>query len=355
MRWLLVLRAYCTMFDSGYLSRGIALIDSMRSVGIEEVIWVLCLDETARQYLDDLAIPGVVTVGLPELEAASPGLAATRSKRSCVEYYFTCTPALVHFVLDCVESGTWVVYLDADLWFQSSATRVFAEVENSEIGIVPHRFPEQLRTLEKYGRYNVAWVMFKNASQGRACAEWWRQSCIEWCFDRPEAGRYADQGYLDEFTERFSATTVVSDPGINLAPWNLARHELVATGSGSLEVDGSPLIFYHFHGLRKKGAWIYPNLATYRATLTTITRDGLYVPYIAALDAIERGAAAVNFGRPLPTEQSRSTTRNSRSVRSAAYRARRRLLQFRERRAGGAFRITDFDEDAMSDRRYDRS
>ena len=340
------------MFDSGYISRGLALIASLRRLGVDDPIWVLCLDPGTKSYLDSLNLPSVITMSVFELECTVAGLAETRSGRSNVEYFFTCTSALATSVLAISKPGSWTVYLDADMAFHAPPNHLFADVDAYDIGIVPHRFPNRLRGLEKYGHYNVAWVMLRNSTTGRACAEWWRDRCIDWCFDHPDGGRYADQGYLDEFPSRFPGTVVLEDPGINVAPWNLGRHEISEGPNGALLVDGRPLVFYHFHGLRKKGDWIYPNLATYKADLTRVVRDRIYRPYIAELDAIERGASPINLGNPVPAPPQSAPTRNQRSFRSAAYRARRRLVQYRERRSGGAFRIDDIDDEGMASRRY---
>ncbi len=345
--------AYCTMFDSGYLARGLALIHSLRTQGVHDDIWVLCLDETTESFLERLALPGVHTTTPEALEQYSPGLEASRTTRSRVEFFFTCTPALVRFVLAQEEEVTleWVVYLDSDMYFYTNPTHLFAAMGSGDVGIVPHRFPDRLHHLQQYGTFNVAWVMFRNTTEGIACVEWWRDRCIEWCFDRRDGGRYADQGYLDQFSKLFPTTVVLKDPGINVAPWNLGRHTISAHDD-AISVDGCPLVFYHFHGLRKRENWIYPNLAMYKTQLEPVVRDKIYLPYIADLIAIEHGALEINLGHPIPTAHVPSVTRNQHSIRSAGYRARRRMVQIMERRAGGAFRLDRITAETMQSRNY---
>ena len=342
--------AYCTMFDSGYLARGLALIHSLRELGIEDAIWVLCLDNATQIYLGNLELPGVHLLSTDDLTMSTPGLETARTNRSRVEFFFTCTPALVCTVMHQSPQLEWVVYLDADMYFFASPARVFDEVGSGDVGIVPHRFPDHLKSLEDYGTYNVAWVMFRTTETGRECAAWWRDRCLEWCYDHPDNGRYADQGYLDGFPTHFPTTKVIADAGVNVAPWNLGRHEISLVGR-TIYSDKQELIFFHFHGLRKKGDWIYPNLATYKTNLMPDVRDCIYLPYIAELNRIERGTAPINFSKPLHALQPQAVSRNQRNLRSAAYRARRRCLQIRERRAGGAFRINEVDDD-MKSRRY---
>ena len=61
--------------------------------------------------------------------------------------------------------------------------------------IVEHRFPQGQGDPASYGTYNVGILGFRNDAAGRACLQWWRERCLEWCYDRVEAGKYADQKY----------------------------------------------------------------------------------------------------------------------------------------------------------------
>src|SRR3954464_10295675 len=97
-------RVYCTYFDHNYLSRGLALYHSLQRHAPGSRLWVLCLSEACHRILVALDLPNILPVRLAELEAADPGVAATRSGRSAIEYYFTCTPAWMLFVLE-RESG----------------------------------------------------------------------------------------------------------------------------------------------------------------------------------------------------------------------------------------------------------
>src|SRR5580698_7905352 len=106
------LRAYCTYFDSGYLSRGLALIQSLREHGDDSPVWVLALDDAARSYLDEAAIPGVFTLSMSDIEAAEPLLPPLRPSRSRMEYIFTSTPLLMRWVAARqADQDTVVIYL----------------------------------------------------------------------------------------------------------------------------------------------------------------------------------------------------------------------------------------------------
>ena len=123
-----------------------------------------------------------------------------RSQRSRVEFYFTSTPVLVRHCFAREAAAERMTYLDADLFFFGPASAVFAEQGDASVGIVPHRFLAHLAAQSEHGTYNVAWVSFRRDADGLACLDWWRERCLEWCYDRVEDGRFADQGYLDEYS-----------------------------------------------------------------------------------------------------------------------------------------------------------
>lgn len=322
--------AYCTYFDAGYLSRGLALIDSLRAHGDHGTVWVMALDDIVPGLLAELAIPGVEVITVAALEETVPGLAALRDERSRMEYYFTCTPLLVRYVMDQSPPGSSVAYLDADLWFFSDPLRVFDAMGEGSVGIIEHRYPARLeRRLAKYGTYNVGWVGFADDEAGRACLDWWGERTLEWCSDTPVDGKYADQGYLDRFPELFDGVTVLPSHGMNLAPWNTAGSHI--TGEpGAVRADDDPLTFFHFHGLRRVGRWWITSQLVYGANMGRILRLGVYTPYVRALQRWEARLPAT--ARPA----SRGV-----GLRGALFRLQRAALDRVSVLTGNAVRATD--------------
>jgi hypothetical protein len=294
-----VTRHFCTYFDHRYLPRGLALRQSLIAHAPDHVLWVLALSDECVQWLRDANLPGVRVIPLPFLEAWDPELSATRSTRSLVEYYFTCSPCLPRYILSTSGDVDRITYLDSDLYFFSSPEPLFEEIGAAPIAIVPHRFsPEKAEKLEPYGRYNVGWLTFDRSETALACIDWWRASCITWCFDRLEPGRFADQKYLDEFERLFPATHVVRHPGANVAPWNIEN----CKPSKGPSVNGQSLIFYHFHGLKRLSDSAYDmHLREYGARADRVLREAVYIPYLTVMAAAER---TVNRLSPSPPSAS---------------------------------------------------
>lgn len=280
-------RAYCTYFDSGYLSRGLALLESLRGHGDNSPVWILALDDAAKLYLDELDEPNVHTLTLSDLETVEPALLAVRETRSRMEYYFTCTPQLTKFVLEKYsDPRTTVIYLDSDLFFFDDPQKVVDAMEDASIGIIEHRYPQHLsRKLAQYGRFNVGWVGFRADDRGRGCLNWWAERCLEWCYDRPDDGRYADQGYLDHFPE-FPGVKVLAPLGLNLAPWNTHGRALTLDGNERVVIDGvHQLVFFHFHGVRQVGRWWVTSQLVYGARLSKFLRQNVYEPYLERVES----------------------------------------------------------------------
>jgi hypothetical protein len=106
------------------------------------------------------------------------------------------------------------------------------------------------------GVYNVGLVAFRRTPDGLTALRWWRERCLEWCFDRIEAHRYGDQKYLDDWPERFAGVAVLEHRGGGAGPWNVGSHR-VHLRAGVVFVDAAPLLFYHFSLLRALTPWLW--------------------------------------------------------------------------------------------------
>jgi hypothetical protein len=276
---------YCTYFDRNYLTRAMALHGSLVRHSPPFTLWALCFDDDTYAALEALQLAGVEPIRLAELEAADPELVEVKGSRTTIEYYFTCSPSLPRYVMREHSEVQLITYLDADLLFYSSPQKIFEELGDGSVVIVPHRFPEHLRHLEVYGTFNVGLLSFRNDARGRAVLERWREQCLEWCFDRVEDGRFADQGYLDAWPGQ-PGVVVLQDPGAGLAPWNFMRYRIEPKAEPPL-VDGGPLIFYHFQGVRaiRPGLWDI-GLDTY-GFMDPALRNRLYRRYIGELKSAE--------------------------------------------------------------------
>ena len=158
-------RVYCTYFDHNYLPRGLALYHSLQRHAAGARLWVLCLSDACYRTLVALDLPNLIPRWLTDFEATDPGVAATRPTRSMIEYYFTCSPAWMLFVLNNEPDAEWVTYLDGDLYFFAWPDPIYDEMKDAAFGIVPHRFTKRLADHRRFRIYNVGWVSVRRATK----------------------------------------------------------------------------------------------------------------------------------------------------------------------------------------------
>lgn len=274
---------FCTYFDQHYLPRFLALHASLRACGTEFRMWALCLDTPAYEALRGLSLSDVDPIPLSTFEDGDEALLAAKGNRSRAEYYFTCTPCLPLHVLARWPEVDLITYLDADLFFFAHPRPVFEELAGASVGIIAHSNSSANRTRTRFGIYNVGWVSFRRDANGMECLRWWRERCIEWCYDRVEEHRYADQKYLDVWPDRFKGVRILRQKGANLAPWNIANYR-IGVRDGRVNVDEDPLVFFHFQGFQQLATWLYnSNFGLYHTHPSALVRRAVIGPYIDAL------------------------------------------------------------------------
>lgn len=279
---------YATYFDRHYLPRGLTLYRSLDRQSPPFVLWVLCLDDETYAALVRLRLTRVVLIPLGDLERWDRGLLAVKGNRESLEYYLTCTAPLLLYIFEHQARVEAVTYLDADLYFFDSPGGVFDAVGQSSIALVEHRFGADPGRERSFGTYNVGFVLFRRTAAGLSALRWWRERCLEWCFERFEDGKFGDQKYLDDWPTRFGGVTVLDHKGVGVGPWNFFNHDLQVR-DGGIRVDGDPLVFYHFSRVRSVTRWLYDTEVAWHAYPTgAIVRRRLYVPYLRELRAVGR-------------------------------------------------------------------
>lgn len=210
-------------------------------------LFVLCLDEITRILLDKMNFTNVTTIPLHIIELRDNSILNSKYNRSLIEYYWTLTPCLIDHLLDCIPDKALITYLDADQMFFNSIDPLYDDISQSSIYIQPHRFPENLSYLSANGNFNVGLLSFRNDSIGKKAVTWWKNCCLEWCYDYIDGDRYGDQKYLDKFPTLFDNITISSHIGIGVAPWNHSSWSFSQDQTGKILINNKNLILYHFH------------------------------------------------------------------------------------------------------------
>ena len=282
---------FLTMCDERYLPRALVLYDSLKKHAEGAKLYIVCLSEQCEKELAERKLSGIVAISKSEVEKAYPKLEEAKGNRSAFEYFYTLTPAVCKYALDHC-GAKFLTYLDSDMCFFSSPEPVLDSLEGASVGITPHRFSPSLKRLEpKVGHFNVGWVSFRGDEDGKACCQWWLDSCLEWCYDRYEEERFADQKYLNQFPKRFRNVVSIDHVGVNTAPWNVGQFD-VTLENGVVLVDGKPLVIFHFADfMHFKGRLYLAGTCVSGITLKGPLRTAVYQVYLDAMTSI---------GGPLP-------------------------------------------------------
>ncbi len=275
---------YCTYFDRGFLIQGLALAASLRRHDPDSLLWVLCLDDYTSDYLEERADSQIRPLRLADLEDADPELCRVKDNRTRIEYYFTLSPCLPRHLLQRHPEIDRITYVDADLFFFDSPAAIFAEMDTASVLVTEHRYPFHLRHHARYGIFNVGLLSFRNDAVARDCLDWWRQRCLDWCYDREENGKYGDQKYLDEWPRRYgSRLCVLRRRGANLAPWNWSQYRF-SIQAGRVWVDDDPLEVFHFARFAPlHGSWMFQSGQLEYGVMPWPIRQAIYGRYWSAL------------------------------------------------------------------------
>ena len=279
---------FASLFDQNYLARGLVLHDSLRRHCKEFEFYVLCLDDLTYREVCQASIshPELIPIRLSELEEHDHALRAARADRTLIEFYFTLSPCLPLYILEKYGVGH-VCTLDADQLFYSDPLPLFSLLSNHAVMVTAHNFSPGLEASRKFGMFNVSFQVFRNDPIAIGCLKRWRDQCLEWCKDVYDEAhdRFADQKYLDGWPAFLGAQLhVFNHPGVGLAAWNVDQFKLTRSSRG-YEVDGQPLIIYHFHGFKQLSArWAGNGFGLYHVRTNRVLLD-LYADYWQRLEA----------------------------------------------------------------------
>jgi hypothetical protein len=267
------------------------MIGSIQSHDSNAVIALVCHDEETKELAQKWAGDSLKIVGLDELEKAHPGLKSIKLDRIKLEFIYSLSPYVVQYFFDTYDPLS-VTYVDADLYFFSSVTDIVSHTEESDVGIVGHRFRPKMKHLEKFGIFNVGLVHFNNTSGGRNILKFWLDSCSKSTSTNATTEVFGDQKYLDKFST-IGKVHIFNSPGINAAPWNC--NDIGVSATGELQIEQQRLMFFHFSGLKIFKFYSTLSYSYYEWRPSKRIKKLLFAPYVKNLLTLE----TTIFGAPL--------------------------------------------------------
>ena len=230
---------FCTLFNSKYLSRGLALYQSLTEVCKEFTLTVYAFDDLTYSILTEKNLINLRVVSLKEFE--NEELLKVKPTRTPGEYCWTCTPAVIKDALSRFELDH-CTYLDADLYFYKDPKILIDELisHNKDVLITPHNYTWIFNQEKVSGKYCVQFMYFNASKESLKVLNKWYFQCLEWCYNKQEYGKFGDQKYLDHWPQNHKCVHSLKHTGA-LAPWNI----------NSLPIE--EIVFYHYHGFTITG------------------------------------------------------------------------------------------------------
>lgn len=288
------MHAFCTLFDSNYLDKGIALYRSLSRNMEKFTLYILPMDDLCKDILLKMSLQNVVVI--PQDQFEDDELRELRKERSRAEYCWTCTASLLDYILEKYDMG-YCTYLDSDLYFFQSPELLLSEMyqNDSSVQIVEHRFGKGERAAKRIleaGKYCVQFNTFKNDENGRHVLKIWKDQCRKHCSMQP--GELGDQKYLNNWATQYAGIHELQNHGGGVAPWNIGRYRLLDSKDQQIRIWGKdtrqsyPLVFYHFHNLEYLDENTV-NLNIYKTNpgIDEALVKKIYYPYLKEIEEIK--------------------------------------------------------------------
>ena len=243
---------FCTLFDSNYLSRALAMYQSLSKHCKNFHLYIFPFNDKTFEVLQKFNLPNTTLIPLKQFEDEK--LLKVKKERSKIEYFWTCSSSIILHVLKNYKVDN-CTYLDSDIYFFASPKVLIDELGKDSVIITEHRFTPIYDRSIKVGIYCVQFVFFKNDKQGIKVLKWWNDACISCCCKNIEEGKDGDQKYLDDWPKRFKGIHILQHLGGGLAPWNVQQYDFYIKDSqlfGKKKENKKEFqaIFYHFHGVK---------------------------------------------------------------------------------------------------------
>jgi len=212
------------------------------------------------------------------------------------------------------KSFDQVFYFDPDICIYNSLSDMCETLSHSQIMLTPHltdllddgKHPNEVAILQS-GTYNLGYLGLRNMPEALKLVKWWQSKMLRDCVVDIPRGLFVDQKWMDLVPGMYAGVHVERHPGWNTAYWNI-NHRQVTKDSDQFQVDGKPLVFFHFSGVGLDGKVFSKHQDRYSLkNLVPAVRE-LMDQYVDALNRhksshyskIEYAFARFNDGTPIP-------------------------------------------------------
>lgn len=240
-----------TLCSNNYLSQAITLGNSLllHNPGYKFIIGLV---DRKNSFIGYSTIPfeilEVENIGISAFDEMYKKYNITELNTAVKPFYFN------HFFNNRTNAES-VIYLDPDILVFSSIAELEKELESSDIVITPHFTTPlndtKLQAEEDFlnsGLYNLGFIAVKNTLEGCKMINWWVDRMRNKAYIDLKRGLFTDQIWINFVPLFFEKVCIFTNPGYNMAYWNLHERKLSILSGKHYVNDLYPLVFYHFSG-----------------------------------------------------------------------------------------------------------
>lgn len=150
-----------------------------------------------------------------------------------------------------------IYYFDPDIIVANRLDDLERALDAGSVLLTPHSIEPETdlmavvdneRCCLRNGVYNLGFLAVKMSPNGRKFIDWWAERLRTFCYDEVEDGLFTDQRWVDLAPALFDEITILREPQYNVSTWNLTHRRATGEAPYGIEINGRPLVFYHFSG-----------------------------------------------------------------------------------------------------------
>jgi hypothetical protein len=176
-----------------------------------------------------------------------------------MEYSTALKPKALEFMLKTYNGAT--LYIDPDIQVFENLDSIFSELHHTPIVLTPHALTPLPRdgeetseqTIRQAGIFNLGFIGVNKDAKN--FLTWWHERLTTDGISDIANALFTDQRWIDFVPSLFQFKTL-TDPGLNVAYWNLHERTLAFTNDEKILVNGCPLKFFHFSGFDPATPWL---------------------------------------------------------------------------------------------------
>lgn len=270
-----------TICNFGYLHYALECEASFVSNHSDEWLFIIFLVDYPALGVDQLeglegllSAPSSTLVAISEIFTNSREVSAMSLYYDITEYSTSVKPWVFSYLLE-KYAPLSATYIDPDIQF-FGCLEPHELVDNDsrwDCVVTPHVLTDSLNAVQNptlhniraCGSYNFGFVHFENTARSLKVINFWKRQLVYDSLNWLEGNLFTDQRFGDLFPS-MCRVRVNRSPALNVAYWNMMERLVYRHSSGRPHVrligdvqdDGSvvdsPLVFFHFSGLRVSGS-----------------------------------------------------------------------------------------------------